>query len=116
MKALKGYGNCIIKWTKGQPLIRFHTHPSILIRCIKIEAFAIRPLVLIVPPGNRRNVAGVHLGWFLPPFIKGGDIEETPALGVRLNTEYIRGMAKTDKSVRVLLNIDRVVQGQAWTP
>ena len=43
-------------------------------------------------------------------------MEETPALGVRLNTEYIRGMAKTDKSVRVLLNIDRVVQGQAWTP
>jgi purine-binding chemotaxis protein CheW len=48
--------------------------------------------------------------------IKGGDIEETPALGIRLNTDYIRGMAKTDKSVRVLLNIDRVVQDQAWTP
>ncbi len=48
--------------------------------------------------------------------IKGSDIEEAPALGVRLNTDYIRGMAKTDKSVRVLLNIDRVVQDQAWTP
>ena len=45
---------------------------SLLIKCIKIETFAIRPLVLIVPPGNQRNVAGVHLGWFLPPFIKGG--------------------------------------------
>jgi purine-binding chemotaxis protein CheW len=48
--------------------------------------------------------------------IRGGDIEEIPALGIRLNTDYIRGMAKTDKSVRVLLNIDRVVQDQAWTP
>jgi purine-binding chemotaxis protein CheW len=48
--------------------------------------------------------------------IKGGDIEATPAMGIRLNTDYIRGMAKTDKSVRVLLNIDRVVQDQAWTP
>ena len=47
--------------------------------------------------------------------IKGSDIEEAPALGVRLNTDYIRGMAKTDKSVRVLLNIDRVIQDQAWT-
>jgi hypothetical protein len=44
----------------------------LLIRRIKIETFGIRPLVLIVPPDNQRNVAGAHLGWFLPPFIKGG--------------------------------------------
>jgi purine-binding chemotaxis protein CheW len=48
--------------------------------------------------------------------IRGSDIAETPDLGVRLNTDYIRGMAKTDKSVRVLLNIDRVVQDHAWSP
>ena len=48
--------------------------------------------------------------------IRGSDIAETPDLGIRLNTDYIRGMAKTDKSVRVLLNMDRVVQDHAWTP
>ena len=48
--------------------------------------------------------------------IRGSDIAETPDLGIRLNTDYIRGMAKSDKSVRVLLNIDRVVQDHAWTP
>ena len=46
---------------------------SKLISCIKIEAFAIRPLVLIAPPGNQRNVAGVDLGWFFPPLYQRGD-------------------------------------------
>jgi len=48
--------------------------------------------------------------------VRGSDIAETPDLGIRLNTDYVRGMAKTDKSVRVLLNIDRVVRDDAWTP
>jgi len=47
--------------------------------------------------------------------IKGSDIEGIPAVGFRLDMDYIRGMAKTDKSVRVLLNIDRVIQDRAWT-
>lgn len=37
------------------------------------------------------------------------DIEETPAFGVRLNTDYILGMAKSGGGVKILLDIDRVL-------
>lgn len=41
--------------------------------------------------------------------IKGGDIEETPAFGTKLNTDYILGMAKVQGGVKILLDIDRVL-------
>ncbi|HQL90229.1 MAG TPA: chemotaxis protein CheW [Syntrophales bacterium] len=41
--------------------------------------------------------------------IRGGDIENTPAFGVKLNTDFILGMAKTEGSVKILLDIDRVL-------
>jgi len=40
--------------------------------------------------------------------IKGGDIDDTPGFGSKLDTEYILGMAKTVGSVKILLDIDRV--------
>jgi purine-binding chemotaxis protein CheW len=41
--------------------------------------------------------------------IKPEDIEETPAFGTRLNTDYIFGMAKMGSGVKILLDIDRVL-------
>jgi len=41
--------------------------------------------------------------------IKAEDVEDTPAFGSRLNTEYILGMAKIGKSVKILLDIDRIL-------
>ena len=41
--------------------------------------------------------------------IKGEDIEEAPAFGTRLNTDYILGMAKMEGAVKILLDIDRVL-------
>jgi len=41
--------------------------------------------------------------------IKHEDIEETPSFGTKLDTEYILGMAKVNKGVKILLNIDRVL-------
>jgi purine-binding chemotaxis protein CheW len=41
--------------------------------------------------------------------IQENDIEETPAFGTQLNTNYILGMAKTGDGVKILLNIDRVL-------
>ena len=41
--------------------------------------------------------------------INGEDIEETPAFGTSLNTNYISGMAKIEESVKILLDIDRVL-------
>jgi purine-binding chemotaxis protein CheW len=41
--------------------------------------------------------------------IKVEDIEDTPSFGVRLNTDYILGMAKMGRGVKLLLDIDRVL-------
>ena len=40
--------------------------------------------------------------------IKGGEIEDTPAFGGQMDTDYIRGMAKTGGGVKILLDIDKV--------
>ena len=41
--------------------------------------------------------------------IKEDEIEETPAFGTQLDTQYILGMAKMEGSVKIILNIDRVL-------
>jgi purine-binding chemotaxis protein CheW len=41
--------------------------------------------------------------------IKPGDIEDTPKFGVKLNTDFILGVAKTGGGVKLLLDIDRVL-------
>jgi purine-binding chemotaxis protein CheW len=43
--------------------------------------------------------------------IKGGEIEDTPAFGTQMDTEYILGMAKTGGGVKILLDIDKVFGG-----
>ena len=37
------------------------------------------------------------------------EIEKTPAFGTRLDTGYIMGIAKTENGVKILLNIDKVL-------
>ena len=41
--------------------------------------------------------------------INGDDIEDTPTFGAKLKTDYILGMAKTDDSVKILIDIHRVL-------
>ena len=41
--------------------------------------------------------------------IKGKNIEETPTFGTKLDTEYILGMAKLEGGVKILLDIDQVL-------
>jgi purine-binding chemotaxis protein CheW len=41
--------------------------------------------------------------------ITGKDIEDTPTFGTELNTNYILGMAKMEGGVKILLDIDRVL-------
>ncbi len=41
--------------------------------------------------------------------IKGADIEDTPSFGTQLNTEYILGMAKVGKGLRILLDIEKAL-------
>ena len=44
--------------------------------------------------------------------IKGEHIEDTPAFGTKLNTDYILGMAKMEGGVKILLDIDRVLSAE----
>jgi len=41
--------------------------------------------------------------------IKSADIEATPSFGTKLNTEYILGMAKAAGSIKILLDIDKIL-------
>lgn len=42
--------------------------------------------------------------------IKVEEIEKTPAFSTKVNTDYILGMAKTESNVKILLDIDKVLQ------
>jgi purine-binding chemotaxis protein CheW len=44
--------------------------------------------------------------------IRGADIESTPAFGVRLNTDFILGMAKAAGGIKILLDIDKVLSSE----
>lgn len=44
--------------------------------------------------------------------IKSEDVEPTPTFGASLNTEYILGMAKVGKGVKILLDIDRILSSE----
>jgi purine-binding chemotaxis protein CheW len=44
--------------------------------------------------------------------IKEEEIEEAPVFGTSLNTEYILGMAKMDGGVKILLDIDKVINSE----
>ena len=43
--------------------------------------------------------------------IAGGDIEEAPQFGASVDTEFILGMGKIGESVKILLDIDKVLGG-----
>jgi purine-binding chemotaxis protein CheW len=47
--------------------------------------------------------------------IKGADIEDMPNFGGSLNTAFILGMAKTNGTVKILLDIDRVFGAEEMT-
>ncbi|MGV8056853.1 MAG: chemotaxis protein CheW [Smithellaceae bacterium] len=44
--------------------------------------------------------------------IKAAEIEDTPNFGTRLETAYILGMAKIGQSVKILLDIDKVMSSK----
>lgn len=43
--------------------------------------------------------------------IAGGDIEDPPDFGSRVDTDFILGMGKIEDSVKILLDIDKVLAG-----
>lgn len=47
--------------------------------------------------------------------IRAEEIEEAPAFGGSLSTEYILGMAKSGDEIKILLDIDRVLYEENTT-
>lgn len=47
--------------------------------------------------------------------IKDEDTEDTPTFGTKLDTDYILGMAKMEGSVKILLDMDKVLNAEAMT-
>jgi purine-binding chemotaxis protein CheW len=45
--------------------------------------------------------------------IRDHEIEDAPTFGVNMNTEYILGVAKVEGTVKILLEIDKVLKGEA---
>lgn len=61
-----------------------------------------------------RSSDSVHIGILVDTVsevmdIAAGDIENAPSFGVELDTAYILGMAKAKGSVKILLNIEKVL-------
>jgi purine-binding chemotaxis protein CheW len=48
--------------------------------------------------------------------IAGADIEESPQFGPVVNTDFILGIGKVGPSVKILLDIDKVLTGDAQAP
>jgi purine-binding chemotaxis protein CheW len=46
--------------------------------------------------------------------IPGGNIEDAPQFGTSVNTSFILGMAKVEESVKILLDIDKVLAGEEF--
>ena len=69
-------------------------------------------IVVEISQGSRNFSTGIavdHVQEVLD--IAGRDIEEAPQFGARVNTEFILGMGKIDDTVKILLDIDKVLAG-----
>ncbi len=76
------------------------------------QAYDDRTCIIVVEIDN--NDMTVHMGVVVDSVsevcnVDASQIEETPTFGVALDTEYILGMAKMEESVKILLDIDKVL-------
>jgi len=71
-----------------------------------------RTCIVVVEIGG--SGAKMHIGVVVDSVsevlnIKGADIEDTPSFGSNLETDYVLGMAKTGGGVKILLDIDCIL-------
>jgi len=68
-------------------------------------------IIVVEIEGNQRNL---HIGIVVDTVsevlnVKADDIEGAPTFGTELRTDFILGMAKIDGNVKILLDIDKVL-------
>ena len=83
----------------GMPAIDYTERTCIIVVEISGQAGAIKIGVVVDAVSEVLN-------------INGEDIENTPAFGTSVNIDYILGMAKMGGSVKILLDIDKVLNTQ----
>lgn len=76
------------------------------------SAYTERTCIIVVEVTNRRG--RIQIGIIVDGVsevlnIRAGDIEETPTFGTSFDSDFILGMAKTEGSVKILLDIDRIL-------
>ena len=69
-------------------------------------------IVVEISRGRRNFSTGIVVDHVQEVFdIAGQDIEEAPQFGATVDTEFILGMGKIGDSVKILLDIDKVLAG-----
>jgi purine-binding chemotaxis protein CheW len=102
-------------YVKGVINLRGKVIPVIDLRLkFGIEAMAYNDRTCIVVVEIKGNDTKLSMGIVVDSVsevlnIKGSEIEETPSFGAKLDTDYILGMAKSSSGVKILLDIDRVL-------
>jgi len=79
-----------------------------------------RTSIIVVDVGGASSDHPMHIGIVVDYVsevinIKADEIEAPPAFGAELNTEYILGMAKVNQSVKILLDINRILGAEDLT-
>ena len=73
-------------------------------------------IVVETGQGNRSFSTGIVVDHVEEVFdIAGGNIEQAPQFGSAVNTDLILGMGKIGESVKILLDIDRVLAGDDFS-
>ncbi len=109
-------------YIKGVINLRGRVIPVIDLRLrfdVKVTAFTDRTCIVVVELDGKNGT--ILMGLVVDSVsevlnIKEADIEDTPVLGIQVDTTYILGMAKTEGGVKILLDIDQVVNGEKATP
>ena len=73
-----------------------------------------RTCIIVVEAGNQANgsLTGIVVDSVSEVLhIKGSDIEDNPTHRVGFKEDYILGMAKVDKGLKIILDVDRVLDG-----
>ncbi len=102
-------------YIKGVLNLRGKIHPVIDLRLkfgLPAAEYTERTCIIIVEVKLNKSTA--HIGIIVDSVseviaITEEDFEETPSFGVNLDTDYILGIAKVKDSVKILLNIDKVL-------
>jgi len=106
------------EFVKGVINLRGKVIPIMDLRLrFKMEAidYTDRTCIIVVEIGSQAGI--IQIGAVVDSVsevlsVGGNDIEETPSFGTKLDTEYILGMATMEGGVKILLDIDKVLNDE----